>query len=428
MAAFGVSLSASAVASVPSSTDTLILGPPTNPANPTYGNVFRDEEAPVIASNGAGSLVAWADGSVNDPSANPVVACTRFDTSGAVVDSPPIALSLHGAPSVVWDGTQYLVAAGGFSQHVNAATGAVDTPFAFASGVGFERPAVMASGGGAIVSVGANSSGQAMAFVFDSKGVFKSSVTLGSSSDFSVAVGYAAGEFLAAWPDHTVLRAARISAAGALLDATPITIAGATPPPEGGVAPIPGYEDVAGSNTGFLVSWASDTGRAARVGADGKVADPEGIIVAGNTGVAQGVHAMWNGSTWWMTWLDHGPAMVMESLDANGKLGWGGVVLNPTFASTFVGAGSGSSFLLAWDEGGQVKGTAVNVAGASPVAGSPTLISRFNELPRQLADDRLDPRPALHERRGRDRPRPHRAARNAHWRPRRLLRARGGRV
>jgi hypothetical protein len=72
--------------------------------------------------------------------------------------------------------------------------------------------------------------------------------------------------------------------------------------------------------------------------------------------------------------------MIMESLDASGKLQWGGAVMNAVFATHFVGAASGSSFVLAWDDDvDAIRGAVVNLAGASPVAGAPTLLSRFND-------------------------------------------------
>jgi MYXO-CTERM domain-containing protein len=380
VAAAGTLFAASALASGPSPTDTLVLGPPTNPAAPTWGNALRDENDPAIASNGAGALVVWTDGWNTGPTANPLVVCARYDAKGSLLDSPPIALSLHGAPSVVWDGIKYLVVAGGSAQQVDPATGAADPVSPFPGAQGFTLPPALASGGGALVSLGSTTSGVVEASIVDSTG-HASTVTLGHTTPYvTVAVGYASGEFLAAWVDGTLLKAARISTAGAVLDTTPITIAGAAAPVDGGVAPAPGRVDVAGSSAGFLVSWMNGTiseVRAARVGANGSVADPEGILLATNSGFL-GPHAVWNGSAWWVTWITSGPMMLAESINANGQVVAASELANPVFASHFVEATAGSTAFFAWDNGGVIMGQVVSFAGASfPPRGLPALVSRF---------------------------------------------------
>ncbi len=107
----------------------------------------RGETRPAVASNGSGFLVAWVDGGAPGST----VYFARYDASGTLLDPHPVKTGLTGGAAVFWDGAKHPLTTGGQNQRVDAATGALDAPFApsplplLPAGVGFGGGLILAS-------------------------------------------------------------------------------------------------------------------------------------------------------------------------------------------------------------------------------------------------------------------------------------------
>ena len=283
----------------PSSFAALSLGPEVDLSPPTF-SPNGESQYPSVATNGTDYLVAWQD------HISGAVFCARVTAAGAVLDKPAVALALQGAPAVFWDGAQYLVMAGTQGQKIDPTTGSAAAAFTLAGLTG--TPALAFGGGGILAVVTSNTPLQAT--LFDETGaVVHPAVTLSTdyaSTGLAPVVAYGAGEFLVAWTEEQALgpAVARVSSAGALLDSHAVPLSGVT---DGGIASFSASElNVAGSPSGFLVSWydARDTGiYAARVTAAGVVSDPGGFAVVSGTWSKAPAGVAWTGTEWWVSAL-----------------------------------------------------------------------------------------------------------------------------
>jgi uncharacterized protein (TIGR03382 family) len=340
--------------------------------SPPNTTASTNNSGPALATNGTDALVVWTHAQT--------VTAARFRADGSLPDQESITLGLTSAPSVFWDGAKYLVVAGRSAQHVDPATGAVDTPWgswgaANASDLG------AAMGGGFVLDLWTGYPDTPHATILDTNGnVVKADVALTGfgtlSGSESIAVAYSSGHFLVAATNCTtsdtgIVRAVRVSTAGVVEDASPIVIdAGHTLPSASDAGP-PALAStaslaVAGSTSGFLVSWTDGRGTGlgvyvARVATSGTVTDPGGFLVANDA--ADGVpSATWTGADWWIAWNDDGFTWYVDgaTIAANGTVS-AATVLGDAYTGTGIAAPAlgvaPQTRFAAWKTvGGEIRG------------------------------------------------------------------------
>ncbi len=221
-----------------------LLSPEFGMGPPVYVPADRERFGPLVASNGDGSLVVWTD--MRTGAAR--VWATRLDATGTVLDPAGLTLGADEpylsqlVAGVAWGGGSYLV--------TWSSTSGVDP--------------------GSIRAARVAPNGQ----ILDPAGLHLAD----NISPGALQVASNGSSFLVTWLNaSSQLLATRVSAAGAVLDATPIVLAANTNAKSLG--------GVASDGNQFLVTWAETrTGVAgdlygARVSSAGQVLDPEGTAL-----------------------------------------------------------------------------------------------------------------------------------------------------
>ncbi len=231
---------------------------------------FELSPSPSVASDGRGAAAGpdqaaavWVD------AASSVLRLTRIAPQGASLDVPPLNLASgfpQANPSGAWGPGSYLVV----WQEPHA------TSDIYARRVGTTGP----PGAGAFA------------------------VAAGGSAEVTPAVAGNPTQWLVAWGEGggTRIGYTRVSAAGALLDVPTKTLFGT------GASRL--NPSLASDGSDFLVSW-FDNGTlvvAARVKADGTVADGAPVVLAGGLST-QTPNAVWDGRRYLVTWLSGGTVL-----------------------------------------------------------------------------------------------------------------------
>ncbi len=200
-----------------------------------------------VASNGTGFFAVWTDYRATSPH----LRATRVDASGAILDGDGIALGEADSGDVASDGTDYLLVARAGSAVAVAryvvATGTLDPPVEIAASGSY--PSIGWDGVSYAVAYRPSSGGIRLQRVAPDGSLVGAAVTVTTST----AAGYprvagATGGFLVAWAQYSdgLVRAARVSSAGSLLDAAGLDLgAGAQP-----LTPT-----VAGHGADWAVTW-----------------------------------------------------------------------------------------------------------------------------------------------------------------------------
>jgi hypothetical protein len=350
------------------SVDTPVLGPNTAP-----------QQNPSVASNGTGYLVAWYD--LRGESA---VYATRVALDGTVLDPTGIVLS-NTTRSLLWpevasNGSDYLVVwpqSGGSTDYDIhgtrvAADGTVLDPggLAISTATGPQlSPSVGSDGTGYLVVWTDGRGGtpdlygtrvRADGAVLDPAGL---AVCVHPGGQQYPSVGSSGGGYLVAWGDgrngNLDIYGTRVGSDGTVLDPSGLVLARAAGHQE---AP-----SVAAHGAGYLVAWrdlrnggGSDV-YATRVGTDGTVLDPSGLALSTAIGDQDGPTAVSNGAGSFVVWRDTRTASRFQIYGT--RVGADGTVLDPSGLAlssaqstpVFVSlASSGSSHLLVWtDDRGQ---------------------------------------------------------------------------
>jgi hypothetical protein len=227
------------------------------------------------------------------------VAAVRIDSSGNVLDSPPISISVAGTgqgPIVATDGTDFVIAW-------------LD---------GTRRGIYLAR-------VGADGT------VTDPDGLL-----VATDTDYA-SVAFGAGEYLVTWADSSTtdpVRAVRVTKTSGILDATPLTLALDTNVPLGPV--------VASDGQHFLVAWfelghmSPSVVHTCVVNPDGTAATP--LVLAGSDG-AQNLAIAESGGQYLMTWELNNMGVYAQVLDATGATAGQSFVIS-TDVSASIGAPS----------------------------------------------------------------------------------------
>ena len=241
-----------------------------------------DQNRPVVGSNGSGWLVAWEDGTDN-------IVASRVSGAGAVLDATPLLLGAGVAPKVAGGGSDYAVVWHDYTttymtyaRRVSGAGAFLDaTPLVVQSGAHW--PAVAWNGASWLVPFTLN--GSVRARILSAAGVVDPTsiaITFSPPSGGDVTATAMGGQWLLAWNQSTDVRAIRISAAGAKVDASSFIVASATNEQS--------KPRAANDGTSYWITWQdtrngsnNDDVYAARVSAAGVVLDPSGIVVANAT-------------------------------------------------------------------------------------------------------------------------------------------------
>jgi MYXO-CTERM domain-containing protein len=249
-----------------------------------------------VASNGKNFLVGWEDDPSN--SAQQHVHVERVGLDGSLLDGG-IDLTPSGvgarSPRIASDGDSYLVVwqeGGDPDYHTKAARiagdGTVTIPAtAIDASTEVQMVPQVAFGGGVYLVTYQTQNWQIGARVIPGSGPIAAgnALILSPSLNYTPAVAFDGSNFLVVWNGGVGISAARVSPAGAKLDATPIQICDAVDVQ---------MEPAVGSNgDGFLVAWRDcrteqDCAHygdlyAARVGGNGVVKEPNGFLVAGGS-------------------------------------------------------------------------------------------------------------------------------------------------
>jgi MYXO-CTERM domain-containing protein len=202
----------------------------------------------------------------------------------------------------------------------------------------------------------------------------------------SPAVAFDGAQYLVAWADD-VIRAARVSAAGVVLDPSGIVIHPVDPLSSGSLL------GVASNGSGFLITW-SDTHvgdsvvRAARVDAGGSVLDSPALTLqqsASGDALGQGVAAI-AGADYLVVYRDANHILGKRVSPAGQILDAAPIQISDPLVSDFrqlpsIVAG-GSEFVVVWEEDSRVVGNVVSpqgvVASAQPFpVSSASLVGRY---------------------------------------------------
>jgi hypothetical protein len=309
---------------------------------------------------------------VQSPPALADIEITRLSSTLAALDVPPVPVthraSHERSPAVAWNGTSFLVV------WENTRTIGKDIYGAMLDGLG-----QMISKESFVISQAAN-------------------------DEATPRVAAAGSDFLVVWQDARTggkdIYGARVDAGGKVLDPGGIKIiatgASETRP------------QVASDGENFVVTWSQSNPvaadlRAIRVGKNGAVLDPQGILVAASSGAKPG-GIVWGGSDYLVAWEGGG---TFGTGIYGARLSKDGVPLDatpnffaatPNNASPLAVASNGSGYLLAWhtpptgngatDIAGMLAGADGKPLSASPTKfvvgpsdqGSPALVSNGSEF------------------------------------------------
>ncbi|MHB8874871.1 MAG: hypothetical protein ACYC8T_14375, partial [Myxococcaceae bacterium] len=308
-----------------------IIGPESGMDQPVFGPAFAAQSSPAVAWDGTNHLVVWQDNRNDASGNNSNIFGARVSAAGVVLDPVGIAIALatgiQGNPAVAWSGTNFLVvwadngtapansdivgtrvSPAGTVQDpsgiaISTAANSQTSPEVAWSGTSFfvvwqdNRTAV---GNFDIFGAGVSAAGA----VQDPSGI---AISTAAGQQSSPALAWSGTNYLVVWRDFRSgtnfdVYGARVSAAGAVQDASGIAISTA--------ANEQSSPAVAWGGTNYLVAWQDNRSGTnldlygARVSVAGAVQDLSGIAIstAGNEQSAAAV--TWDGTNYLVAWQD----------------------------------------------------------------------------------------------------------------------------
>jgi cysteine-rich repeat protein len=336
------------------------------------GNQLR----PSVASTGGDFLVAWQDARAGTDTR---IYFTRVTAAGVVMNPAGTQLAalpiVQSEPVVASNGTSYLVVFVAssmfevgydiYASRVSATGAIVDTkPRVVSDAPGDEmNPAVAARGSEYLVAWGDHRNSldsdvyaariSAAGTVLDSSGI---AISNGQRGEFLPSVASNGTDYLVAWSDQRAgtsidVYATRVSATGAVLDAGGVPVS-TDPWDQNAVS-------AASDGSGYLLAWSDGRSEvyASRISATGAVLDPNGIALPAAIGLRDHAPAVaFDGGQYLVTWSDNfdydadvfaarvTPAGAIS--DPNGLL----LSLGPHAQDEPVVAASSSGFLAVWED------------------------------------------------------------------------------
>ncbi|MEZ4372907.1 MAG: MYXO-CTERM sorting domain-containing protein [Polyangiaceae bacterium] len=233
---------------------TLIADDGTVGATQDVATATGEQTQPALVSSGSELLLVWQD----SRNGNEDIYARRLSEQGVPLGNDFViaeASSLERYPSVIWDGTNYMVAWEHLSNiesvHVTTAGAVVEsTPSVLAAGT---KPALSATGGTLLLAY--LSADDLTARLYTTGGSLLSTLTVATNASDTLPRATASGsDFLVTWKHgggfnaEGPIRAARLSAAGTLMDPDPGVELGTT-----GV-----YPSAASDGSGYLVGWTGE--------------------------------------------------------------------------------------------------------------------------------------------------------------------------
>lgn len=304
-----------------------VAGTVQDAAGIALSTLANGELRPAAASDGTDYLVVWQesrDGIERD------IYGVRVSGAGVVLDAAGFAIStaanVQSSPAVAWTGTSYLVAwedlrGGTFDYDIWGARvspgGAVQdaTGFAISTAVNSQyAPAIACSGTNCLVvwedvrGIDSDIYGARVSLagaVLDPAGIALCTL---ANAQADAAVAWDGTNYLVVWEDYRSgttydIYGARVSTAGAVLDAAGIAVSAA--------ANSQVYPAIAWGGASYLVAWHDSRAGpdwdiyGARVSAAGTVLDPAGIAVS-TAAFAQSFPAVaWGGVNYLVVWQDY---------------------------------------------------------------------------------------------------------------------------
>lgn len=289
------------------------------------------QQAPTVTWQGTNFLVAWMDSRTNGLTQTaPDIMGSRVSAAGTVLDPTSLQISTGARnefePAVATDGTNYLVV----WREV-------------------QRPAMSGSPAGAPIR-GARVSGAGL--VLDSAGFSISPLGLQyQGAQLPPAVAWGGSNYLVVWGSGTGIRGAQVDAAGVVLGSELILSSG-------GSAPA-----VAWAGSHFLVVWAENRANdgdiyGGRVGADGTLLDPAGIPITTAVNHQFNPALAWAGTTTLVAWQESSGGISGTRVNAAGvALDVPAVVISNSASSADPAiAWDGINYLVVWSRGGSPVG------------------------------------------------------------------------
>ncbi len=410
------------------SAQTLSVSPPRSlPGDALVGLATGDQAAPAMARGANGCLVAWSDrrtslsSNSGSPDSGQDIFAVRLDEAGQRIESTPFALAIlpgaDTAPLVEWNGANWLVAwksqAPLASQYSSALVGVrvspqgavldaapivilaypfseIGTTALASDGSNWVALAQGTSGGSANVRAARVSAAGA---VLDPTPV--SLLPEGQLMNFELS--YAQGSFLVVWSrwggssDDVVGR--RFSSSLAWQDPQHFTI--------GATAADDSWPQVGSNGSQFLVAWQGGAPlstwshvHAARVAPGGQVLDATPLTLATNIyyGTGPAAAPAFDGANWFVTWTEY--ELRAARIAANGALlDAPGFVVDPAPNSTLVApqmapaAGGGVQLCWADNRAGSYEGLDVYTARLLDPSGAGTQVGISRGASAQVTAD-----------------------------------------
>lgn len=354
-----------------------------------------DQGLPAAAATGTNVLVAWDDARASSTEAGVDVLGARVDASGTVLDAAGVVLSTaanaQSSPGVAFDGTNYLVVwadrrSGGsdiYAGRVDAAGQALDgTGVAVTTAANVQSaPSVAWNGTNYLVAwedlrtgVGRDIYAARVSpagAVLDPNGI---AITSAAGSQVAPSVASDGAGFFVAWEDPRSssstgldVLGARVTGSGSVLDPSSIAIATAT-----GDQTAP---SVAWSGASYLTVWQDERSGAAdvygaRVDLNARVLDASGIAVSRASRAQRDPAVAWNGTRFLVVWSDGRSGGGTDVYGA--RVSAEGAVASPPLAiATASGdqtgpsvARDGPNWLAVWEDDGDVEGSRVSDGGS----------------------------------------------------------------
>ena len=253
---------------------------------------------PSVAYDGTRWLAVWNEAGVRG---------AFVDASGKPT-APSFPIASTGTPSVAWNGSQYLVVTN-TSGTCNAVrvdtTGKIVDPAPIAIATGAGAASAIVSDGSNWIFAYSSSGGVSVARVSPTGALLgTTAIPAGAFGANSLSLSWNGSNFLVGWSQSitsssSIVYAARVSAAGALVDATPFAISGGG---DRNVNPC-----LASNGTDWLVTWMGfDSGHidAARVTAGGTVLDGAPLAVTHAPGRHWNPTCGYTSSRYLLAWSD----------------------------------------------------------------------------------------------------------------------------
>lgn len=245
-----------------------ILDPDGVPVSATFTG---EQTQPAIAWNGTHFLVVWTEaGNILGTRLTPTL--TRVDASALNVCNYDLD---QNSPAVASNGTDFLVAW-------------VDYRAALAPNYYSDIRGARVSASGSVVAVGSNIAGA-------------------TNHQWAPSVASCGGNYLVAWEDYrsgiSVVYCSRVTSTGTVQDTSGIQVPG--------IAYYNTQPKVATDGTNYLVvwtdkraGWPNDNIYGARISTAGAKLDASDILICGSTGAQIAPSAAWNGSNYLVAWQD----------------------------------------------------------------------------------------------------------------------------